>query len=74
MSKGADLISAKNQALHMIDNIVNQQAALLSYQDAFRLVGIFFVICLPLIGLVKRKTLSKEEAADAAKAASEAAH
>lgn len=74
ISKGADLISAKNQALHMIDNIVNQQAALLSYQDAFRLVGIFFIICLPLIALVKRKTLSKEEAAEASKAASEAAH
>jgi DHA2 family multidrug resistance protein len=73
-SKGMALADAKDQALHMINNIVNQQGTLLSYQDAFRLVGIFFIICLPLIGLVKKKTLSKEEAAQAAKATAEAAH
>jgi len=57
--KGIGLLDAKIRALKVIDVLVVKQSALLSYKDAFFLVGIFFVITLPLllfvVGQAKRK-------------------
>jgi DHA2 family multidrug resistance protein len=57
--KGIGLLDAKIKALKVIDNLVVKQSALLSYKDAFFLVGIFFALTLPLLlfvaGQKKRK-------------------
>ncbi|UKJ05981.1 DHA2 family efflux MFS transporter permease subunit [Solitalea lacus] len=70
-SKGFSFDVAKNQAMHVLDGMVTKQAFLMSYLDAFRLVGLFFVICIPLILLVKK---GKKPSEEAIKAAAEAAH
>ena len=48
-SGGADLATAHHKALAMLDFAVGRQAALLSYLDSFFLVGIFFLLCIPLL-------------------------
>ncbi|MCB1304437.1 MAG: DHA2 family efflux MFS transporter permease subunit [Leptospiraceae bacterium] len=49
MNSGLDPDSARQKALGMLDGILNGQAAILSFADIFRLVGILFLISLPLI-------------------------
>jgi DHA2 family multidrug resistance protein len=58
VAKGSSYAVAKQQALAMIDGTVTRQSYLLSYLDAFILVAIFFVACVPLIMIVRR---SKKE-------------
>ena len=50
--RGIGLFDAKIKALKVIDTVVVKQSALLSYKDAYFLVGIFFAITLPLLLLV----------------------
>ena len=38
----------------MIDGIVSRQAYLLTYMDAFRVIGVFFLCCMPLLLLFKQ--------------------
>lgn len=40
---------AQLQAYKVIDLIIRQQSALLSYNDTFLIVGVFFLVCLPLL-------------------------
>jgi len=49
MAKGSSMIEAKQKAIAMLQGAVMKQAMLLSYLDAFLLVGIFFVICIPIL-------------------------
>ncbi len=53
MSKGMDAATAKHRALAALDGMVFRQASLLSYQDSFMIVGIFFLLCIPLLLLFK---------------------
>ncbi|MEE3715127.1 DHA2 family efflux MFS transporter permease subunit [Tumidithrix elongata RA019] len=46
---GSDATTAHQQALASLENLVNQQAAVLSYADIFHFVGIVFLCSLPLI-------------------------
>ncbi len=55
ISKGSDLSTAHDQALKAIDYILQQQSALMSYNDTFFIVGVFFLICLPLLLFTFRK-------------------
>ncbi|MBD2157857.1 DHA2 family efflux MFS transporter permease subunit [Leptolyngbya sp. FACHB-16] len=48
-SRGADVVTAKQQALASLSQLVNTQAAVLSYADIFRFVGIVFICSLPLL-------------------------
>ncbi len=48
-SGGSDPVTAHQQALTSLEDIVNQQAAVLSYADIFRFVGTVFLCSLPLI-------------------------
>lgn len=57
--KGIGLLDAKIKALKVIDTIVVKQSALLSYKDAYFLVGIFFAVTLPLLFFVGRKGKQK---------------
>jgi DHA2 family multidrug resistance protein len=48
-SRGSDAATAQEQALAALSQLVNTQAAVLSYADIFRFVGIIFLCSLPLL-------------------------
>ncbi|MFE4104773.1 DHA2 family efflux MFS transporter permease subunit [Almyronema epifaneia] len=48
-SGGADSVTAQQQALAALSQTVNLQAAVLSYADIFRFVGVVFLCSLPLL-------------------------
>jgi DHA2 family multidrug resistance protein len=47
--KGFNLFDAKLKAMEVIDQVVVKQSALLSYKDAYFLIGLLFAITLPLL-------------------------
>ena len=55
MSHGSSLPEAQRQAYAAIDGIVTRQAFLLTYMDAFRLIGVIMLCCMPLLVLFKRR-------------------
>lgn len=61
-----------DRAYKLLDLAVDKQAYLLSYLDTFRLVGVFFLLTLPLVYFLRTKKKSAEEIALATKAMSEA--
>jgi len=54
LSQGDSPWIARTKAIAFLSRSVGRQAALLSYLDAFRLVGLFFLIFLPLLLLFKK--------------------
>jgi DHA2 family multidrug resistance protein len=54
ISKGADPATAMKRAYAGAFGMVQRQAAMLSYADAFRFLGILFVVMFPLIFLMKK--------------------
>jgi MFS transporter, DHA2 family, multidrug resistance protein len=56
MARGMDLATATKQAYGAMFGMVQQQAAMMSYLDAFFLLSVMFICCLPLIFLMKRPT------------------
>jgi DHA2 family multidrug resistance protein len=54
VAKGSDLFGAQRQAYAALEGAVLKQTFLLSYMDAFRIVGIFFLCCIPLLLVFKR--------------------
>ncbi|AWO00774.1 MFS transporter [Chitinophaga alhagiae] len=69
-ARGINPLQAHQAGLSMLDGLVTKQAYVLTYLDAFRIVGIFFVCVLPLMLFVKKRNLS----AAAMKEAAEHAH
>jgi DHA2 family multidrug resistance protein len=59
MSKGAIASEAHQKAVGLLGSIVTQQSNLLSFSDAFLLLGIIFLIALPLLLIAKRKKTVK---------------
>jgi MFS transporter, DHA2 family, multidrug resistance protein len=55
LSKGAAAPEARRQALGLLDNVVIKQSNALSYGDAYLLLGIFFLLSIPLLLLARRK-------------------
>ncbi len=53
LSKGFSPAIAQQQALTVMNNQLSAQSYLLSYMDSFRMVGIFFLVMLPLLLLVR---------------------
>jgi DHA2 family multidrug resistance protein len=53
--KGAVLADARHQALGLLDNAVTRQSNVLSFGDAYLLLGLCFVLCMPLLLLARRK-------------------
>jgi DHA2 family multidrug resistance protein len=49
VSKGSDVVTAHSQAMTLINQSVNTQSALLSFEDIFWVVGVLFVISLALL-------------------------
>lgn len=60
---GASHSVAQNQAYAAINGLIQQQSALMSYNDTFYIVGFFFLICLPLLlfTFVKNKDKNAEK-------------
>jgi DHA2 family multidrug resistance protein len=58
-SKGSTSFTAHNQAIGMLNAQVVQQTSILSYLDAYYLLGSLFIFAMPLLIFVKtKKTLS----------------
>ncbi len=73
MSRTGDIASTANaKALTIMNASVERQSYFLAYLDTFRLIGIFFLLVLPLIFFLRVKKKTPEELAAAMKAASEA--
>jgi MFS transporter, DHA2 family, multidrug resistance protein len=54
MSKGADPVTATHQAYAAIWGMVQQQASMLSYNDAFMFLSILFLLIFPFIFLMRK--------------------
>ena len=63
LGKGAVLADAQHQALGLLDNAVIRQSNALSYGDAYLLLGICFLVCLPLLFLARRRKGAKPQVA-----------
>ena len=73
ISKTGDVaVTATHKAMGMIDLSVERQANYLAYLDTFRLIGIFFIIAIPLVAFLRVKKKTASEIAASMKAASEA--
>lgn len=65
IAKGSSLITANEQALKALDLLVTKQAMILTYIQTLLMLGVFFLLCIPLVLLIK-KPKSKVNFADAA--------
>jgi DHA2 family multidrug resistance protein len=54
MAAGADITTATERAYAAMYGMVQQQAAMASFVQLFRLLGIIFLVLLPLILLMRR--------------------
>jgi DHA2 family multidrug resistance protein len=70
IAKTGDVATAADQALMMMNRMVDKQAYLLSYLDTFRMLSYFFIGLLPLVFLIRRPKV--EQPAEAKEAAMEA--
>lgn len=55
MQKGAGILEAKAKALQMIDRVVTRQSNLMSFDDAYLMVGLVFLFSLPLLLMARKK-------------------
>jgi len=56
MSKGYAQATAHKQSLSLIDLTIQGQSAILAFEDAFILIGLCFVVAMPLLLLFKKQT------------------
>ena len=54
MARGVDAATATQQAYATVFGMVQQQAAIMSYNDVFRLLMILFMSLLPLVFLMRK--------------------
>ena len=54
IAKGSDAVTATNRAYEAIWGMLQQQAAMLSYRDAFFILGLLFLMMLPLLALMRK--------------------
>ncbi|MEI9945630.1 MAG: DHA2 family efflux MFS transporter permease subunit [Chitinophagaceae bacterium] len=65
VSTGSDVFTAKQQALHLLDLSVTKQSAVLSYMDVFLYLGVMFLICIPIVLIVKNNKKQKVDLGEA---------
>jgi DHA2 family multidrug resistance protein len=53
LARGADLATATGQARGALFGLVQRQAAVMSFNDVFRLLALFFLALLPLVFLMR---------------------
>jgi DHA2 family multidrug resistance protein len=54
VSRGAAPLDAQRKAFGALEGTLSRQVALLTFMDAFRIVGVFFLCCIPLLLLFRR--------------------
>jgi MFS transporter, DHA2 family, multidrug resistance protein len=54
LASGADPATATRRAYAALDGIVHQQAAIVSFVNLFRGLGLLFLVLLPLVLLMRR--------------------
>ena len=54
MAKGFPLPVAKQQAYAILDRIVSGQASVMAFEDAFLVIGVLFILMMPLLLLFKK--------------------
>jgi MFS transporter, DHA2 family, multidrug resistance protein len=59
LSKGADAMYAADQARQMIYNMVQRQASLLAFVEAYRVLGLIFLAVIPFVFLMKKTRVGK---------------
>jgi DHA2 family multidrug resistance protein len=59
MSQGKDAATANRQAYGAVWGMVQQQAAMLAYNDTFRFLALMFVVMLPLVFLMRKPKKGK---------------
>ncbi len=65
MSKGMTPDAALKSGYQSLDYIVTKQAAVLSYMDVFLYLGILFLVCVPVVLMVKGNKRKKIDIAEA---------
>jgi len=58
LARGADAATALRRAYGAIAGMVQREAALLSFIDAFHVLGVIFLVMLPLLFLMRRPRTS----------------
>jgi DHA2 family multidrug resistance protein len=56
---GFSATTARNMALKLVDDLINQQAAILGYEYVFYGIGVLFVICIPCVMFMNKHVLRK---------------
>ncbi|MGN6419049.1 MAG: DHA2 family efflux MFS transporter permease subunit [Pseudobacter sp.] len=76
IAKTGDASTATAKAYAMVSGAIDKQAYYLAYLDTFRLIGVFFIIVLPLVVFLRKKKTAVAAPIDAkaVKEAMEAAH
>jgi DHA2 family multidrug resistance protein len=64
-ARGAQAVEARQKALATLDLLLRKQSALLSYLDSFYAVGFFFLLCIPLLILFRKKKNQSPEKIEA---------
>ncbi|MHB8730918.1 MAG: DHA2 family efflux MFS transporter permease subunit [bacterium] len=70
-ARGSDAATAHRQALAVLHMWISQQAAVVAFDYVFALVGAVFIVCLPVVLLIRDRDLDQMGAARAAAAAAE---
>jgi DHA2 family multidrug resistance protein len=65
MAKGMSADAALKSGYQSLDYIVSKQAAVLSYMDVFLYLGILFLVCVPLVLMVKGNKGKKVDISEA---------
>ncbi|SFD76511.1 MFS transporter, DHA2 family, multidrug resistance protein [Chitinophaga sp. CF118] len=55
ISKGANAFEAHNKALRLLDMNVTRQSSLMSFNDAYLLIGLVFLLALPILLLASKR-------------------
>jgi len=53
-AKGADLVQAQQMAYAALEGTLLKQTSIITYSEIFLMIGGFFIICVPLVLLIKR--------------------
>jgi MFS transporter, DHA2 family, multidrug resistance protein len=56
LASGSDPVTASERALAAMSGLVHRQAAIVTFVEIFRLLGIMFLLLIPLVMLMKRPT------------------
>jgi DHA2 family multidrug resistance protein len=54
MSRGVDAVTATNQAYAALYGMIQRQAAMVSFVTIFRLLGLLFLVMMPLVLIMRR--------------------